>query len=201
MWYSLGGQKRKQAWYLLTMLVLVSVFLLRPLSTAHASRLQVVDRTRFVGQVSALLPEGGSPSEFTLLQPNGPVQIAINPQTKFVPGSAEANVEGLARDDYAVVNAKRVSTRWIATRIAYDVDTVLPLVRVEGVISFVSVAGRRIDVRLNTGVVKRITIGRDARFTVGGRPTDTSLTMYTGEAVGIVANRSTVPWLALEVDL
>jgi hypothetical protein len=169
-------------------------------SPVGASRPQVVVRARFVGQVTALQPGDGSPTGFVLLQPNSVVTIGITAQTQFVSGSAEANVEGLTRDDYAVVTARRGGGRWIATRISYDVDPILPLLQVSGVVTNVSVNGRRVDVHLDTGPVRAITIGRDARWTLDGRTADSSISLFKGESVGFIVNRSTLPWLALEVD-
>jgi hypothetical protein len=167
---------------------------------AHAFQLQVIDRARFVGQITALLPVNGSPTGFVLLQPNLTVTISINPQTQLTGSSAEANVEGLARDDYAVVNAKHVQGRWIATKITYDVDPILPLRIVSGSVVKLAPDGRRVNVKLDTGASRWITIGRLARYRLDGRAVDPPPILLKGELVQFVINRTTVPWLALEVD-
>jgi len=170
-------------------------------SPAHAFRLQVIDRARFVGQVTALLPANGSPTAFVLLQPNVSVTISINPQTQLTGSSAEANVEGLARDDYAVVNAKHVQGRWIAIKIMYDVDPILPLRSVSGSVLRLTLDGRHVDVRLDTGGSRWITIGRLARYRLDGRVIDPPPILLKGEPVQLVINRAAVPWLALELDV
>jgi hypothetical protein len=167
---------------------------------AHAFRLQVTDRQRFVGQVMTLLPANGSPNAFVLLQPNLSVTISINPQTQLTGSSAEANVEGLARDDYAVVHAKHVQGRWVATKITYDVDPILPLRVVSGTVVKLTPDGRRVNVKLDTGASRWITIGRLARYRLDGRAVDPPPIFVKGELVQLIINRAAVPWLALEVD-
>ena len=168
---------------------------------ARAAQYQVIDRARFVGQVTMLVSIAAGATSFELLQPNTTAVITINRQTQLTGRSAEANVEGLARDDYAIVNARRVGARWIATRIAYDVDPIPPLQTVTGSIMRVSVDGRRVYVRLDTGASRWITIGRLARYRLDGRLMDPSPIPLKGEAVQLVVNRSTAAWVALEVDL
>jgi hypothetical protein len=176
------------------------LFISGVVTPAHAFRFQVIDRERFVGQVTALLPANGSPNTFVLLQPNISVAISINPQTQLTGSSAEANVEGLARDDYAVVNAKHVQGRWIATKITYDVDPILPLRVISGTVVKLTPDGRRVNVKLDTGGSRWITIGRLARYRLDGRAVDPPPILLKGELVQLVINRAAVPWLALEVD-
>ena len=168
---------------------------------ARAAQYQVIDRARFVGQVTFLDSAAAGPTSFELLQPSMAVVISINRQTQLTGKSAEANVEGLARDDYAVVNARRVGTRWVASKIVYDVDPILPLQTVTGSIVRVSVDGRRIYVRLDAGGSRWITIGRLARYRLDGRLLDPSPIPLKGEAVQLIVNRSALSWVALEVDL
>src|SRR5947209_1194767 len=115
------------------------------LTPAHAFQFQVIDRARFAGQVTALLPATGSPTSFVLLQPNLTVTVSINSQTQLTGKSAEASVEGLMRDDYAVVNARRVGGKWVAVKIAYDVDPILPLRTMSGSVEKLSLDGRRVN--------------------------------------------------------
>lgn len=168
---------------------------------AHAGQLQVIERARFVGQVTALLPANGSPSSFVLLQPNFSVTISINSQTQLTGNSAEASVEGLARDDYAVVTARRALGRWIATKITYDVDPILPLRAVSGTVLRLSPDAKRVYVRLDLLGSRWITIGRLARYRLDGRVMDPPPILLRGEAVQIVVNRTAIPWLALEIDV
>lgn len=172
------------------------------LSPAHAAApRQVVERARFVGQVFSLAPAAGTPTSFTLVQPSVAVTIAINPQTQLAGRSAEANVQGLARDDYAVVNARRMAGRWVATRIVYDVDPILPLMTVSGTVLRESADARRIYVRLEVGGVRWITLGRLARYRMDGRIVDLPPTLIKGEPVQLVVNRAALTWIALEVDV
>ncbi len=171
------------------------------LSPAAAFEHQVIDRARFVGQVTALLPTSGSPMSFVLLQPNVTVTVAINPQTQLTGESAEANVEGLVRDDYAIVNARRVGGKWIAARIVYDVDPILPLRTVSGSIAKLTLDGRHVNVKLDTGGSRWITIGRLARYRLDGRIEDPPPILLKGEPIQLVVNKSIGTWTALEVDV
>jgi hypothetical protein len=171
------------------------------LTPAHAFKLQVIDRARFVGQVTTLLPATGSPTSFVLLQPNVAVTVSINPQTQLTGKSAEANVEGLVRDDYVVVNARRVGGKWIATRIAYDVNPILPLRTVSGSVVRLTLDGRRVNVRLDAGGTRWITIGRLARYRLDGRLVDPAPILLKGEPVQLVVNRTIDSWIALEIDV
>lgn len=176
------------------LLMLISGFI----TPAHA---QVIDRARFAGQVTTLLSVNGNPASFVLLQPNVSVTVTINPQTQFVGSSAEANVEGLARDDYAVVNARRSQGRWIAMKITYDVDPVPPLRAVSGTVVRLTPDGRRVNVKLDTGGSRWITIGRLARYLVDGRAVAPAPILLRGEPVQLVVNRLMFPWVALEIDV
>lgn len=187
-------------WWALAALGALLIFSSGFVTPAQAFRLQIIDRARFVGQVTTLLPVNGSPTAFVLLQPNLSVTISISPQTQLTGSSAEANVEGLARDDYAVVNAKHVQGRWIAAKIRYDVDPILPLRVVSGSVVKLTPDGRRVNVKLDTGGSRWITIGRLARYRLDGRAVDPPPILLKGELVQFVVNRTTVPWLALEVD-
>jgi hypothetical protein len=190
-------RRRSAALALGALLILLAGFV----TPARAFQLQVIDRARFVGQVTALLPVNGSPTAFVLLQPNLSVTISINPQTQLTGSSAEANVEGLARDDYAVINAKHVQGRWVATKIRYDVDPILPLRTVSGAVVKLTPDSRRVYVKLDTGGNRWITIGRLARYRLDGRIVDPPPILLKGEAVQFVINRATIPWIALEVDV
>jgi hypothetical protein len=196
---SIAGASRRRcaALALGALLILIGGFV----TPAHAFRLQAIDRARFVGQVTALLPINGSPTAFVLLQPSLSVTISINPQTQLTASSAEANVEGLARDDYAVVNAKHVQGRWIAAKITYDVDPILPLRTVSGSVVRLTPDGRRVNVKLDTGGSRWITIGRLARYRLDGRIIDPPPILLQSEPVQFVINRATIPWVALEVDV
>lgn len=179
----------------------VFITLIGFVTPAHAFRLQVFVGARFIGQVTTLLPAAGSPTSFVLLQPNFSVSIAISPKTQLTGKSAEANVEGLVRDDYAVVTAKRMAGRWVATRIAYDVDPIPPLRIVSGTVVKPTLDGRHVNVRLDTGGARWITIGRLARYRLDGRLMEPAPILAKGEVIQLVVNRMTVPWIALEVDV
>jgi hypothetical protein len=168
---------------------------------AHAVQLQVTDHARFVGQVTALVPASGSPTSFVLLQPNTSVSVSINPQTQLTGQSAEANVEGLVRDDYAVVNARRIDGKWVAAMITYDVDPVPPLRTVSGSVVKVSPNGRRVNVRLDAGGNRLVFIGRLARFRLDNHLVDPPPILFKGESIQFVVNKSGVSWVALEVDI
>jgi hypothetical protein len=168
---------------------------------AHAVQFQVTDHARFAGQVTTLLPAAGSPTSLVLLQPNLSVSVSINPQTQLTGQSAEANVEGLVRGDYAMVNARRVDEKWVAATITYDVDPVPPLRAVSGIVLKVSPNGRRLNVKLDSGGNRGITIGRLARYRLDNHLVDPPPILLKGEPIQLVVSRATDAWIALEVDV
>lgn len=168
---------------------------------AHAYLHQVIDRGRFVGQVTALLPATGSPTSFVLLQPTVSVTISINAQTQLNGKSAEANVEGLVRDDFAVVNARRMQGKWIATRITYDVDPILPLRTISGSVLKLTLDSRHVDMKLDTGGTRWITIARLTRYRLDGRVVDPPPILLKGEPIQLVVSRTFGSWIALEINV
>jgi hypothetical protein len=183
-------------------LVLGATMILAWLCTpAHALQFQVTDHGHFAGQVATLIPATGSPTSFVLLQPNTSVSVSINPQTQLTGQSAEANVEGLVRDDYAVVNARRIEGRWVATTITYDVEPVPPLRTISGSVVKISPNGRRVNVRLDAGGNRAIVIGRMARFRLDNHLVDPPPILFKGEPIQLVVNKTPGSWIALEVDV
>lgn len=171
-------------------------------SPAEAYHPQAVERARFVGQVTTVLGSGGTPSEFILQAINGVVDIHITPQTTFVAKSAEANVEGLARDDFAVVNVRRTQQgAWVAARITYDVDPFAPLRAVTASLTRVSLDGKRLLVKADTGASRWVSIVRLTRFRMDGRLLDAPPVFLKGQSLQLVVQNTFTGWVALEIDI
>lgn len=86
-------------------------------------------------------------------------------------------------------------------KITYDVDPVPPLRAVSGTVVRLTPDGRRVNVKLDTGGSRWITIGRLARYLVDGRAVAPAPILLRGEPVQLVVNRLMFPWVALEIDV
>ncbi len=157
---------------------------------------------RFIGQVTEVGATGGEPITFTLQTRRRLVPFRIAPYATFTALSAEAEVEGLATDDYAVVEARHVRRIWVAVHIAFDVQPIQnDQIVLNATIIRTSPNGQAVFVRLPSGEVRRVTIVARTRFKVSGQITDVPPTFVRGDTVSITMKPVANGWIAIEIDL
>jgi hypothetical protein len=128
--------------------------------------------------------------------------IRFAPRYNLQPLSAEAEVEGLATGDFASVRAQWVKGALVAQRVQFDIDPVLPLRMVTGVITWASPNGKRLRVRLaDTGKVRPVEIARDAHYDMDNRPQSGQLTVLKDESVQLLVVKIPFDWLATELNV
>jgi hypothetical protein len=142
----------------------------------------------------------GDPTSFTLELGMQVEVVHLVPRTVITGKSAEAVVEGLAPNDYAVVRATRYRGIWYATRIVFDVQPVAPLRLISGSLVRVSPDGKRIVVKQDTpkGTIVMRLVPR-TRYHVDGRPVDIAPVLIPDEAIQVLGQRINGLWVAWDV--
>lgn len=161
---------------------------------------------KFKGQVTAVqTSRDGTPLAFTLQVAHHPMDFQIVPQTKLVPRSAEATVEGFVAKDYAVVTARRVNHLWVAVRIDFDVQPLdappSPAITVTGTVVRESLTGKSFSMTLDTGDMRLVLITRLTRFRLDGQLLSGPAVLMKGDSVKVTMRRSGRSWVALEINL
>ena len=166
--------------------------------TAHAA---VWDRTRFAGQIAELIGPKNNPTGLSVQTGLQSTDVRIGPNTVYEAKTAEAEVEGLTENDYTVVTAKRSPRGWTAVRVQYDVQPFGPLRIVAGTINKVEQDERRFSLRLDPTHLRWITLNKLTRLRVDGRLVDTPGQIERGATVQVLALRTELNWVALDVNV
>jgi hypothetical protein len=156
----------------------------------------------FPGQITALIGPASNPSGLILQLGTDSIDIRLSAKTMISGKSAEADVEGLVRGDYAVVRAKRVNRVWFATRITFDVQPIAPLRLVSGMILHVNADGRHFTLRPDVGKgTYFMRVIRQTRFTMDMRPGDAPTMLIKGAVVQILCRKIDGLWTAYTINL
>jgi len=130
--------------------------------------------------------------------------VRVGPQAKLLPRSAEAEVEGLVSNDFAIVFARRVARTWVAYRVEYDVQPIAvvpPTIMVTGVVIRVNPNGRSFTMMLDSGDLRFVTMNKQTKFQLDGQLVDGSGLVTKDEAVQVAMRRTNHGWLALDVNV
>lgn len=166
--------------------------------------------TRFVGQVTSVIATSdGSVVGFTLQLKAHSIDFLVAPHPKIKARSAEAAVEGLQKNDYAMVLARRSDYMWIARVIEFDVQQfrvgtppkVPPSVTVTGPIQRVFQNGKRFAMTLPNLSTRWVTITSQTRFRLDGQPVAGPEVLTKGDLVQVVMRLTSRGWVALDVNL
>ena len=163
------------------------------------------DRINPFGQITALHGPATSPTGFTIELGTYSFDETIAPKATITAKSAEAEVEGLAVGDYAIVHNRRVKGQWLALHIVYDVQPIAPLHALTGTALRLSPSGKLLFIKPDTGrgtIVLHI-LAR-TRFLQDGKPLPLSQQpplVTRGQQVDVVGRRVNGAWLAYDVDL
>jgi len=159
---------------------------------------------RLYGQVTAIQSsKDGTPLGFTLLTPARTVDIHISAATMFMPKSAEAQVEGFATNDYAIVMAKHTARTWVANRITFDVQPMPPavLVSLRGTVARVVPSGDKFLMQLDNGDSRWVLVNRQTQWRVDGQLQAAAPTLTKGNTVVVTMRHGGRNWVATEIDV
>jgi hypothetical protein len=158
--------------------------------------------TRFIGVVNAIQGPAESPAQITLQLGTLTTDVRINLKTVFSGKSAEANVEGLLQGDYATVIARRFKGVWVAKRVIFDVQPMIPLHLFSGTVTKETLDGRHVTIRLvgtQRFIAFRIAVA--AQFQSDGHAELNPLSLFRGATVELLALHSNTAWVAYTVNL
>lgn len=156
----------------------------------------------FRGQVTDVTVESGMPVRFSLQTRRRIVLFRIAPYATFTALSAEAEVEGLSTQDYAVVLARHVGHLWVAVHIAFDVQPIQTVqTAVSATVIRVTPTNNAVVVRLQAGTLRRLAIVPTTRFRVAGQLTGELPTLLRGDIVRVAMRLAPRGWIAVEIDL
>lgn len=158
----------------------------------------------FSGRVANVIAgSDGNPSSFSLQSANlNVVEFKVVPGTTSKPNSAEAEIEGLQRNDYALVHARGHAGVWTALKVTYDVRP-LDQVLLNGTVMKVSRNGRRFEVSLtSSGKTRWVSMNLRTKFRINGQLTDGMPIVVKGDVVQVLARQvRQVGFVALQVNL
>jgi hypothetical protein len=160
------------------------------------------DNGRFVGLITNYQGTPLNPISFTLQLGLGTVDLHTYAKTALLPQSAEAELEGMANGEYALVFTRKMKGQWMAFRIRYDVEPVLPLRKLSGTVLRVSPDGMHFQMKLDTTMRNVfIRISKDARY-LGVVPPATGEPpqLMKGELLDVTGLFSG-GWVAYEIDV
>lgn len=157
----------------------------------------------FSGQVTAISGPAANPTRFTLQTNDRAIDFQIVMRTNIVARSAEAQIEGLSLDDFAMVTAARPNGSWTAYRIVYDVQPWGPIRQftVTGTVQRVDKRGRGFQLRMSGGTTHWIVVNQQSKFAVAGIPVDTPPTLIRDSVVEVLVRRAGLNWVALTVNV
>jgi hypothetical protein len=158
----------------------------------------------FSGRIASLvLGLDGNPSSFILQLPNlNTFDFKVVPATVSKPNSAEAEIEGLQRNDYALVRARGRLGSWTAVKVTYDVRP-LDQVMLNGTVLKVSRNGRRFELTLtDSGKSRWVVMNLKTRFRINGQAANGMPIVVKGDLVQVLARQvKQVGFVALLVNL
>lgn len=173
--------------------------ILTPVHAQIATTVGVSDR--LIGQVTNLIGSPTRPDGFSLQLGTSSVDLHVAPnRVTLRPLSGEAEVEGLANGDYALVNVRRVKRAWMVVRITFDVQPFAPLRQISGTLLRISPDGMRAVLRLDPTHTLLFRVTRQTRLRLDGRFTDPLTGLTKGSAVQGLLLRVNGVWAAIDLD-
>jgi hypothetical protein len=170
-------------------------------AAAQSNNTEAVSLVVFYGQVTSVVGVAGSPTGFTLLLKNRAVDFRIAPHATLKPMSAEAEVEGFQVNDYAAVGAKRINRVWVAFGIQFDVQSFRGTVIASGIVAKLTPNGKRLELQLDNGTLRWVTITLNTVFRIGGQTQASAPVLLKGETVEVRMRPTPTGWVALEINL
>ena len=164
-----------------------------------------VRTVQLCGQITALVGRADNPTGFTLQLKDRSIDIKIAPRTtNIMARSAEAQVDGLAQYDFAVVLATRSSGDWVANRVLYDVVPFGPIRQftVSGKVLSADKRGRGFTLKLVSGDTHWIRITKNTEYTLDGQAVVSAPSLVRDTAVDVQLRRSMEEqWVAVSINV
>jgi hypothetical protein len=175
--------------------------------TASAQRIPadfagVLGDNRYIGEIVALDGRANNPTGVVLQFGTDTTDIALGPTYTAQPQSAEAEVEGLAVDDYAVITVhSNYRGDLIAQRVQFDVEPFGRLRLMTGVVTWMSPNDKRVRLRLpDTGAVRTLTLIHSTKYEVDGKQVS-PLILGRDQTVQVLVLRLNFSLIAVDVNL
>lgn len=165
---------------------------------------------RVFGQIAGILGPAAGPTGLVIQQQQGKavaaktVTIRLDAaRTVLRARTAEAQVEGLAVGDFAVVLATRSNGDLTARRVEFDVDPFGPIrfFTVTGTVLRLNRAGTQILLSLPGGTTRWIILTDNTRYTLDGVPTATVPVLQHNNVVTVDIHLVERGWVAQAVNL
>lgn len=162
---------------------------------------QQVDHGRLEGQIVSIQGQPDNPTGLTLELMDQTLFLRFTPRVIIKARSAEAQVEGLLKNDWAIVTVQRVHSSLVATRVEFDVQPLPPYLMLSGTFLRESPNGKRIFIRLDAGGIRPLIVTRQTKFRLDDSLQDSAPILTRGQSVEALVRRSPSGLLALEVDV
>lgn len=165
---------------------------------------QIGRTVRFPGEVTDLVGPAASPTSFTLQVRDHSVTIRIMPRTVFQARTAEAQVDGFAQYDFAVVTTTRMNGEWRAVRVLYDVVPWGPIrdFSVTAHVVTLDAKGKNVQLKLASGDTHWVRLTLNTRYQVDGVPALTPPALVKDSVVVVTVHRNDAGvWVGALVNL
>jgi len=160
-----------------------------------------VDHGRLEGQIVSVQGQPDNPTGLTLALMDQTLVLRFTPRVLIKARSAEAQVEGLLKDDWAIVTVQRVRGSLVATRVEFDVQPLPPYLELTGAFMRELPNGKRIFIKLDAGGIRSLIVTRQTRFRLDDSLQDSSPILTRGQSVQALVRRMPAGLLALEIDV
>jgi hypothetical protein len=169
---------------------------------AAASFVGIVGHGRYIGQVESIDGPAANPTGIVLALGTDTEDIRLGPKYTAQPQSAEAEVEGIAVGDYAMVTAKAGKANMVAQRVQFDVHPFGRLKALSGTITWTSPNDRRFRLRAtDTGVIRTLDVVHATRFEMDGKPLAAPISIGKDQTVQVLMVKGPIDSFAAEINI
>ncbi len=189
---------------ILALILTGSLALAGSLTPASAQRFitnQQLDHGRLEGQIVSIQGPPDNPTGLTLDLMDQTLLLRFAPRVIIKAKSAEAQVEGLLKGDWAIVTVQRVRGSLVATRVEFDVQPLPPYLMLSGAFVREFPNGKRIFIRLDGGGIRPLIVTPKTRFRLDDSLQDIAPSLTRGQSVQALVRRTPAGLLALEIDV
>jgi len=162
---------------------------------------QQIDHGRLEGQIVSVQGQPDNPTGLTLGVMDQTLVLRFTPRVIIKARSAEAQVEGLLKDDWAIVTVQRVHGSLVATRVEFDVQPLPPYLELTGTFMRELPNGKRIFIKLDAGGIRPLNVTRQTRFRLDDSLQDSPPILTRGQSVQALVRRTSGGLLALQIDV
>jgi hypothetical protein len=162
----------------------------------------IIGQSRYIGQVIALDGRLDNPTGVMLQLGTDSTDIKLGPRYTAQPQSAEAEVEGLAVGDYALVTAHLVRGDLVAQRVQFDVEPFGRMKLITGSVTWVSPNGKHLRLRVaDTGNTRVLQLVRSTQYEIDGKVQIAPLLLAKEQTVQVLILHDNFQLYAVDVNL